>query len=76
MNLDGITITVDRETRKVTLARWGCHVGIRFVEIDHLLKWMYVVGTVKHEHPHGIPIPLMAQLAQDHLGHLLHNDFF
>ncbi len=51
MNLDGITLTIDRDTLKVTLARGGCRVVIRFVEIDHLLNWMYLVGTVKHDHP-------------------------
>ena len=76
MNIDGITVTIDRETLKVTLARWGRCVVIRFVEIDHLLNWMYLVGTIKHDYPHGIPIPHMAQLAHDHLGHLLRNDFF
>lgn len=35
MNIDGITITVDRDTLKVTLARWGRRVVIRFVEINH-----------------------------------------
>jgi hypothetical protein len=76
INIDGITITVERETLKVTLARWGQRVVIRFVAIEHLLKWMYLVGTVKHEHPHGILIPIMAQLAHAHFGHLLHNDFY